>query len=196
MNGLRVFFEQKKWKKIKKDQWLILFLAGILLLVIAVPTSCEESVSGSDTEGTDMSGSESTSADYEAELELRLENVLSCMDGVGTVEVMITFQDSGESVVEKDVTYSQEDSSSETDGVQESQRQSSEETVYSSDSDEGTPYVSKTFTPTIEGVLVVAEGGDDKSVAADISEAVEALFGVEAHKIKVVKMNAKREGSE
>ena len=31
---------QKKWRKLRKDQWLILFLAGILLLVIALPSSC------------------------------------------------------------------------------------------------------------------------------------------------------------
>ena len=44
-----------------------------------------------------------------------------------------------------------------------------------------------------EGVLVVAEGGDDPRVISDISDTVMALFRVEAHKIKVVKMSSSRE---
>ncbi|MEI3340578.1 MAG: hypothetical protein V8R80_12135 [Eubacterium sp.] len=44
--GLQQFTREKKWKKMKKDQWLILLLAGILLLVIAVPTDCREPETG------------------------------------------------------------------------------------------------------------------------------------------------------
>jgi stage III sporulation protein AG len=35
----------------------------------------------------------------------------------------------------------------------------------------------------------VAEGGGNAVIVSDISEAVMALFGIEAHKIKVVKMS-------
>ena len=74
--------------------------------------------------------------------------------------------------------------------------ESSETTVYNSDSGEGEPFVSRQNLPTIEGVLVIAEGGGDQMVAANISGAVEALFGLEVHKIKVVEMNQVQEGSE
>ena len=40
----------------------------------------------------------------------------------------------------------------------------------------------------VEGVSVVAEGGDSALVQKNISEVIQALFGIEAHKIKVVKM--------
>lgn len=40
----------------------------------------------------------------------------------------------------------------------------------------------------IQGVLIVAQGGDDPVVVRNIQEAVMALFQVEAHKIKVMKM--------
>ena len=46
----------------------------------------------------------------------------------------------------------------------------------------------KTLAPQIEGVLVLAQGGDNAVVSANITEAVMALFGIEAHKIKVMKM--------
>ncbi|MCD7980780.1 MAG: stage III sporulation protein AG [Clostridiales bacterium] len=199
------FVKQKKWKKWKKDQWLILLLAGILLLVIAMPTSCDDG-EDSGTESGEASEEESSagsagvsSADYQALLEEKLENALSQMEGVGEVKVMITLQDGGETVVEKDVTYSEIDQETEdADGSRttDSQRESSEETVYSPESDDGEPVVSKEITPTVEGVLVIAQGGDDSTVAVNISEAVEALFGLDAHKIKVVKMYDGQEGSD
>lgn len=46
----------------------------------------------------------------------------------------------------------------------------------------------KTLTPEIEGVLVVAEGAGSGTVNKNITEIVQALFDVEAHKVKVVKM--------
>ena len=39
----------------------------------------------------------------------------------------------------------------------------------------------------VEGVVVIADGGDNAVVAQNITEAVQALFGVEAHKIKIMK---------
>ena len=37
------FLREKKWKHVKKDQWLILFLAGVLLLIIAMPAGRKNS---------------------------------------------------------------------------------------------------------------------------------------------------------
>ena len=65
--------------------------------------------------------------------------------------------------------------------------------VYVENGSEKHPYVTKEVLPKVEGVLVVAEGGDDPRVISDISDTVMALFRVEAHKIKVVKMSSSRE---
>ena len=35
---LKQIWKEKKWRKWKKEQWLIVFLVGVLLLVIALPT--------------------------------------------------------------------------------------------------------------------------------------------------------------
>ena len=51
------------------------------------------------------------------------------------------------------------------------------------------PYVSETMEPEVSGVLVVSEGGDDPVTVREVTEAVQALFGIEAHKIKVMKMD-------
>ena len=41
--------------------------------------------------------------------------------------------------------------------------------------------------PEVEGVIVAADGGNNAKTAADITDAVVALFGIEVHKIKVMK---------
>ena len=118
---------QNIWNKLlgnKKNQWLILLLVGILLVVIAIPTK-----SGTEEKGVVDSKEWSTS-----EMEQRLENILSQMQGIGEVHVMITYRQENE----------------------------------------------------VEGVVVVAEGGEQGVTVQKITEVVRALFDVDSHKIKVI----------
>ena len=48
----------------------------------------------------------------------------------------------------------------------------------------------KTLQPVVEGVVVVAQGGDRPEVSKNITEAIVALFDIEPHKIKIVKMKS------
>lgn len=105
---------------------------------------------------------------------------------------MITLKDEGEQKVEKDRSRNSQNTQEEDGTVVRSntQQQSQEETVYDEGSGSGgAPFVTKEVVPSVEGVLVVAEGGGNAQVAKNISDAVLALFPVEVHKIKVVKMN-------
>ena len=114
------------------------------------------------------------------------------MEGVGKVEVMITLQDEGEHIVEKDISRNNQEISEEDGTIKRStqENQYQEETVFSQGTgSEGQPFVAKERVPRVEGVLVVAEGGGNSKVVKNISDAVLALFPVEIHKIKVVKMN-------
>ena len=157
-----------------KNKWLLLLLAGLLLLVIALPVSEPESEEREETESGPV-----TEEDYASMAESKLETILAQMEGAGKVKVMITLSSSSEKIVEKDEETSKD----------ETQSTSSETTVYEETADRGqTPYVSKELTPAVEGVVVLCEGGDEPVVVQQITEAVEALFSVESHKIKVVKM--------
>ena len=60
--------------------------------------------------------------------------------------------------------------------------------VYKHDKEES-PYVTNQYLPDVEGVLVVAQGGGNAVTVSDISDAVMALFNIEPHKIKIVKMS-------
>ena len=49
------------------------------------------------------------------------------------------------------------------------------------------PVVAKEVYPEIAGIIISASGGGNASVQAEISGAMEALFGLPANKIKVLK---------
>lgn len=191
---LKEWMQLEKLKKIPKNQILIGGLVGILLLVVAIPVDSgktkTEEAEKTEQEETAYGGTDTEI--YEKKMERRLAEVLESMDGVGKVEVMITLKDNGESVVEKDNTTSNQNTNEGENGTTRSatETQSQEETVFSEQQGNGQqPFISKEVTPQIEGVLVVAEGGGSATVVKNISDAVLALFPVEVHKIKVVKMN-------
>lgn len=171
---------QKKWKK---TDFLVLALVGVLILVISLPT---DSGAGSRQQQNSQEVEDATGRE---DVESKLEKILGKIEGAGKVEVMITYEDEGTSVVEKDESSTKENSTeisgdSVTGTTSQVQRQ--EETVFDG---EEQPFVVRELKPKIEGILVVAEGGDNAVVKQNISEAVMALFDVEIHKIKIVKMN-------
>ena len=205
--------EKKLKLKLTKDHFLIAVLMGILLMVIVWPVEDKnenrETKSGQwDSEsailneqsnliqnaGTGQSNGQEEDAllAYASSLEQSLEELLCTMDGVGQVRVMVTLESSGEAVVEKDVSTVRE-GTTEVDSAGGSRNATnisdSEQTIYQGGQQgSGAPYIKKVLSPRVEGVVVSAQGGGNARTVQNITEAIQALFGIEAHKIKVVKM--------
>ena len=192
----------------KKEKFIIFALAGILLLIVCLPVKKTERKSGAGSagilSGEQSAGGESSAAvktqsqepsaedTYVQELERELEELLQCMEGAGRVKVMITLQSTGEEIVEKDRPASRS-SVTEQDaagGSRSTNDMNSEETtVFITDADgRQIPYVRKKLQPAVAGVAVLAEGGGREQVRRNISEAIQALFGINANKIKIAKM--------
>ena len=167
---LKEFLQQKKWRQLKKTDWIAAALVGVLLLVVAMPSG-----------GTGVHISENKKEDTAQE----------------KTEQKYEKKDQGEDIIEKDKTEHTSTVTNTDSGSMEmtTEKESGEETVYEESGGEKAPYVSKEILPEIEGVLVVAEGGDSPRIVSDISDAVKALFQVEAHRIKVVKMSSKEDGT-
>lgn len=149
---IKALLEKKKWKA--KDITIVIIIIGVLIAVLFIPTGEKKENSLVDMQeswGEDTAVG--TSLEYEEELEQRLEEILSQMEGVGKVEVMITLKPS---------TQLRESSFA---------------------------YAMQKTCPEVEGVFVVSQGGDNSSVNIAITEAIQALFGIDVHKIKIVKMN-------
>ena len=125
-----------------------------------------------------------TEITYERQLEERLASILSQVAGAGRVRVMVTLESKGERIVEKDTPETRK-TVEETDAAggsrSTSEQEWGEETVYyEAGSGEKSPYVVKE--------LELAEGGGSPVVRQELLEAVQALFSIEAHKIKIMKL--------
>lgn len=199
-------------KKLRKDQLLIMVLSGVLLCIIAFPAKEKDSASSgsksniSDRDSVTMEKSAQALAEpdsvwpsekadalsYTVYWEEKLAKSLSQIEGAGAVEVLITLKESEERVLEKDVPEQvSETAESDAEGGSRtiSERKQEEATVYTVNEDgQNVPYVSKVIQPVIEGVVVIAQGGDSEIVKQNIIETIQVLFGIEANKIRVVKM--------
>lgn len=211
---LKQFIEEKGIRKwFQRDNFIIIILSGVLILIISLPTKDTQSSdeaskpregsasvlqeASEQTESTADSQTDSRSeelyslSEYETMMEARLEQLLEGMAGVGKVKVMITLASSEELVVEKDRPITRANTT-ESDGEGGSrsiyQTDSKETTVYQSEGTESRPYVIKTLMPQVEGVVVAAQGAGTGEVSKNITEAVQALFDLEANQVKVIKM--------
>ena len=176
----------------KKNMFLIMFLLGALLFVIVLPTgsSAPTSEKGGLDENKRKENKNSQTGEYETYIEEKTSSVLSQVKGAGKVTVMVTLKSNGQKLIEKDHSGSTQTQEETSDGnVRKDSESTSEKiSVYEQTADGASvPYVSKELTPEVEGVLVIADGGGDAVVARNLTEAVQALFGVEAHKIKIMK---------
>ena len=177
-------------REMKREQWLICGLAGLLLLVIAAPVKQKEQKKTQ--EEVTVQSQEPTDDQIRQSYEKQLESVLSQVEGVGAVQVAVAMDSTGKKQVEKDSPEDTSTSSEKEDsGTQRSSQTvtTGETTVYEDTGDGGqTPYISSSTYPEIRGVIVVAQGGGNPVIVQQIQEAVIALFHVEAHEIKVLKM--------
>jgi stage III sporulation protein AG len=209
-------------KLLAKENLILLVLGGVLLFVIAMPskedgtgqgmmqnspqnmqgagamTDQSEEQSRADYAGAvspDIWINETAVTAYASALEKALEERLSMMVGVGKTSVMITMQASAELILEKEMQDKRTDTDEKdaSGGVRkQSVLESEDQTIYRTENGVSEPYVIQTICPKVEGVLVVAQGAGSGTVNRTITEIVQALFGLEAHKIQVVRMEPDR----
>ena len=184
----------------------MLLLAGILLLLLSgLWNRKDSSLENHSKEQTDNSGidsqkisanlsqpgglpNETRGEQIKAELEKRLVEILSNVEGVGKVRVMLTLEDYGEVIVLKDnekeeVVLAEEDrEGGRRDNKEVSQK---EETVLAAEKE---PYITKEMSAKVSGALIVCEGGDHPETVLRIVSATEALFWIPSHRIVVLKM--------
>ena len=125
-------------------------------------------------------------------LEEKLEDILSKIEGVGSVKVFINYSESSETVAmynenSKMSTTEETDKSGGTRKVE--QTDSQKEVIYQEQNGTKTPIVQKTVEPKIEGAIITAKGAGDINVKTSIIQAVEAATGLATHKIQVFTMS-------
>lgn len=159
---------------------VLVVVCGILLLFLSYSGHEKEPDVQSADSSFVQSEETTTLEDYKRAREDELEELLQKVEGVGSVEVMITLKASNEKVMLKDSVNKGETNEEKTVLVENSDRDS-------------TPYIVQEREPEIEGVVIVCQGGYDSVIKREITDAVGALFSIESHKIKIMKSKEAKE---
>ena len=120
--------------------------------------------------------------DYAAQLEAKLGDLLSSVDGAGKTKVLITLRTGTETVFARNDQLETEPSRTQSEQTYVTLRDGSRDT--------GLPL--KTLAPQILGVAIVCEGADTPQVRQAITETVTAALGIGASHVSVVKMRSER----
>lgn len=126
--------------------------------------------------------------DYQATLQSDLKNILGQIDGVGDVDVMITFY----SVEEKEIAYNTNESNSTTSendsegGERITEQVNKDQTAIMVDK-EGTnePLILTENYPEIKGVIIVAKGASNPKVKYKLMKGVESTLDLPSYKVMV-----------
>lgn len=177
--------------KMNREKLVFIFCSGLLLFLLSLPGEGrkKDGVPAGNTEAVFSENSaEHSPEDYESILESRIREILSGVDGVGEVDVMLVTRSSEEKILHVDKNTSTavtEEKGSASSSRILTQQEISENTVM--EGQDQTPIVEKELKPEISGIIISADGGGSAVVKTEICEAMEALFGLPAHKIKVLK---------
>lgn len=195
---------KSKWlSELKKIGFLrlgLLAVAAIILIICSLPQNQSSNLNQTQSVGSSLDTDGDTSLfSYEHELEKRLEQILGGMEGITSVDVMITLSATSEKVLEKSIQLEENKQEIEK-GSGESLEKSvtsslskKSEALLTGNTSGSMPYIIKEMSPSIQGVVVAARGNITQTKIREISEAVQALFGIEAHKIKVIEKKSQAE---
>jgi len=165
-----------------REKYLLLFAAGILMLIISQGGSKNNKkdavVSNSTFETENISF-------YEERIERKLQNLIESIEGVKKCKVMITLKNGTEKVVQSDSEINEK---KETGDRNYEEIQKRNNTLVLKDENSEYPYITKEIMPQVEGVVVVAKGSKNTEVKNEIILLVQALFDVETHKISIAEM--------
>ncbi|WP_251859488.1 stage III sporulation protein AG [Clostridium sp. Marseille-Q2269] len=173
---------------------LIVVLVGVLFLIAGSTFKKDNVMSKNENPKNKQSQEEKIEIEnenYEKETQNRLKTTLEKIDGVGKVEVMITFESGEEKVpavninnstnksVEKDTEGGTRDTTQENEGSS---------VVITNNGDKTQPLIVKEYKPKITGVCIVAEGAENNITKLRISKAVVDLFSLAENKVNVYPM--------
>ena len=125
------------------------------------------------------------------DIEKRLENILSQIEGVGKVKALITYSSTSQIIplYNQDLEESVTEENDKEGGTRKiTENREKKDVIYQESSGEKLPITQSIISPKIEGAIITAKGAANPEVKANIIQAVEAVTGLGAHKIQVFPM--------
>lgn len=179
--------------KEKRVENLISFLIILVITLIFINKILKGDEKKKEVDYTNQSGVELALDNDEInvsynDFEMKLENILTKINGVGKVSVLLTYSESSTVVPIYNISQS-------TSTTEEKDTSGGTRTITSEDNkkdvitDSSSNIVTeKQIMPKIEGAIITAEGAKDANVKSNIIVAVEAVTGLANHKIQVFEM--------
>lgn len=176
----------------------IVFVIILVVTIIIINTIWGGNESKKEEKTTQDNSVQLVNSDVESvetsgDTEKSIKQILSKINGVGKVEVLITYSESSQVVAmynekNNESQTKEEDKSGGTRTIQENT--TDKEIIYKEENGKKVPVTEKMVMPKMEGALIVAEGANNAEVKTNIIQAVEALTGLATHKIQVLEMKS------
>ena len=191
-------------KQLKNLIALCLVLGFILIAVnVLVPNSknlISNKLSGNNNQGdpinisTAKDRNEIVQVDeknYEEKQKIDLENILKKMNGIGDVEVMMSFEQGEQKVPAYDKSTQKsttEESDNEGGKRVNNQDTDGSKVVMTTSDGNNEPFILTTYKPKICGVIIIAEGAENSKTKYEIEQAVSKLYNLSLDKVNVYSM--------
>ena len=178
---------EKALPTLKTSKWfLLLGMVGVLLLLLS---ECTPKSNPSTPSAT--SSVQSTAEDYVKNMEQRLKQMIEQIDGAGKSEVMLTLQNSGESIYATQTKNSEDHTEDigEGNSKKTSKSELEQETLIYEGTDGKQALLITQKEPQINGVIVACEGGENAVVQARIIQAVTTVLNLSTNRVCVTKIS-------
>lgn len=194
-NYIRKIMESIKKDKSKKDLFnTIISLIVIISIALFVYNTLFEPKSNKNIITNDSNTNKSSDTQSAENEEARLENILGQIEGVGNVDVMITYESGKEIVPAVDVQQNNNikqeknaDGSTSTD----TQEDLSKNVVTANNND---LIILKEIKPKVKGVIIVAEGANNAIIQNEIINATIAVFDIPSNRVVVFEKKVENGG--
>lgn len=198
IENLKMILTNKSENNKKKIENLVFFLVLLIITIIAINViwsgdKNKNTVTNSNKQLALQPEEQNTAISNNQEYNINkdLENILSKINGAGKVEVLVTYTESSELVAmyNENVKQSITEETDSNGGVRTiEQKDNNKEIVYKEENGEKLPITQKVVMPQIEGAIILAEGANNAEVKNNIILAVEAVTGLNTHKIQVFEL--------
>lgn len=189
---MKLFFEDNNKIKDKKLFQNLIIVAIICVVFIIVASSFKDSTATTSKKLSNENAQNRKEYDgYEMATKNELKSVLEQIEGVGKVDVMISFANGEEQVPainENDAKNSTEEKDNEGGNRNTTQINNGSTIVMSSIDGKSQPFIVKTLKPKVVGVIVVAEGAENSITSLSITNAVMNIFNLTPDKVNVLPM--------
>ncbi|MCL2573192.1 MAG: hypothetical protein FWE34_01415 [Defluviitaleaceae bacterium] len=200
LKSIKEHFEKKDKKGV--PALIIMLICGVLLLIASqifanMDNAPEISVSelqgwGESPQNQDHIGMDTTEAiTLSSYLTQQLEEILSLVAGAGQVRVMLTMSNSvnifAQNKQENIAATIEDDGEGGVRNIHTTNASTTYVMVRRADGGEA-PLMLQEISPSIEGIIIVAQGGGDVAVRDALTRATQAALGIAPHRIQVLEM--------